>query len=60
MDAYRIKDSGGDSLTCKQVEHAVKKFRGASKGFTSSIWMRRINKNPLATFGVHFFIYGLS
>ena len=31
MDAYRIKDSGGNSLTCKQVEYAVKKFRGHRK-----------------------------
>ena len=31
MDAYRITDSGGKSLTCKQVEYAVKKYRGHRK-----------------------------
>ena len=31
MDAYRITDSGGNSLTCKQVEYAVKKYRGHRK-----------------------------
>jgi hypothetical protein len=28
MDAYRIKDSGGNSLDCQQNEYAVKKYRG--------------------------------
>ena len=31
MDAYRITDSGGNTLTCKQVEYAVKKYRGHRK-----------------------------
>lgn len=31
MDAYRITDSGGNSLTCKQIEYAVKKYRGHRK-----------------------------
>ena len=31
MDAYRITDSGGNSLTCKQVEYAVKKYQGHRK-----------------------------
>ena len=28
MDAYRITDFGGSSLTCRQIEYAVKKYRG--------------------------------
>ena len=31
MYAYRIKNSEGNSLTCKQVEYAVKKYRGHRK-----------------------------
>jgi hypothetical protein len=31
MDAYRITGSGGNFLTCKQIEYAVKKFRGHRK-----------------------------
>ena len=31
MDAYRIKDSGGNSLSLKQIEYAVKKYRGHRK-----------------------------
>jgi hypothetical protein len=31
MDAYRIKNSEGNSLTCKQIEYAVKKYRGHRK-----------------------------
>ena len=31
MDAYRITDSGGSSLTCQQIEYAVKKYRGHRK-----------------------------
>ena len=31
MDAYRITSSGGNSLTCKQIEYAVKRYRGHRK-----------------------------
>jgi hypothetical protein len=31
MDAYRINDSGGNSLTPRQIEYAVKKYRGHRK-----------------------------
>ena len=31
MDAYRVKDSKGNSLTCRQIEHAVKLYRGHRK-----------------------------
>jgi hypothetical protein len=31
MDAYRIRDSNGNTLSCRQIEYAVKKFRGHRK-----------------------------
>ena len=31
MDAYRIRDTNGNSLDCRQIEYAVKKFRGHRK-----------------------------
>ena len=31
MDAYRVTGSEGNFLTCKQIEHAVKKYRGHRK-----------------------------
>lgn len=31
MDAYRIKGSDGNSLSCKMIEYAVKKYRGHRK-----------------------------
>ena len=31
MDAYRITSSIGNSLTCKQIEYAVKRYRGHRK-----------------------------
>ena len=31
MDAYHITSSGGNSLTCKQIEYAIKRYRGHRK-----------------------------
>ena len=31
MDAYRVKDEGGNSLSCQQLKYAVKKYRGHRK-----------------------------
>ena len=31
MDAYRIKNGAGNSLTCQQIEYAVKEYRGHRK-----------------------------
>lgn len=31
MDAYRVRDSNGNSLNTRQIEYAVKKFRGHRK-----------------------------
>ena len=51
MDLYRIKDSGGNSLSCPQIEYAVKKYRRHRKIPLRILEIDNfVNKTPTAVF----------